>query len=147
MEKWEVQVRYFGRSTHVRHVEMRRAAWTRLHAFQMNFFPRHDQIRWDMGSLLKNNNNNNFIQTGLWSCEGTHPLASSSSSFGFRILYLSFFYLCVYYVVCGSIISLFWVVHFSILCFNFFSLFFEPTWLAVRVRLVTVFSSKTIFYF
>ena len=26
----------------------------------------------------------------------------------------------------GLFFSLFWVVHFSILCFNFFSLFFEP---------------------
>ena len=120
-------MQYFGRSTHVRHVETRHATWTRLHAFELNFFPRHDQIRWDMGSLLKNNNNNNFIQTGLWSCEGTHPLASSSSSFGFRILYLFFFYL-----VCTML-----YVGLSFLCFGlsaslfcvliFFSLFFEPT--------------------
>ena len=108
MEKWEVQVRYFGCSTHVRHVETRHATWTRLHAFELNFFPRHDQIRWDMESLLKNNNNNNFIQTGLWSCEGTHPLASSSSSFGFRILYLFFFLsLCV--------LCCMWVYHFFVL--------------------------------
>ena len=116
-------MQYFGRSTHVRHVGTRRAAWTRLHAFQMNFFPRHDPISWDMGSLLKKK----IIQTGLWSCEGTHPLASSSSSFGFRILYLFFFYL-----VCTML-----YVGLSFLCFGlsaslfcvliFFSLFFEPT--------------------